>query len=178
MTVRNASTKMSKAAFCATFGISEKQVERHFQQGMPHEKKGRLIYIPMPEGRVWFHNYLEDKGKKAAQPRNIDEARLRTETAKAEMAELDLADRLKETMKVADHERLLADAFSRVMAKLTGLPSRAAAASFGVESVEEAERRIEPVVDEVREELRKAEDLPDEEHDDVEDDDGGDDSDD
>jgi hypothetical protein len=105
MTVRNAATKMSKAAFCATFGVSEKQLERHFQAGMPHEKKGRLVHVPMPSGRVWLHNYLEEKGKKSAQPKTIDEARLRNETAKAEMSELDLADRLAETMKVSEHER-------------------------------------------------------------------------
>jgi hypothetical protein len=164
---------MTKAQFAATFGVSEAQLERYFQKGMPHEKRGRRVMIPMPTGRVWYHEHLVEKGKKAAQPKTIDEARLRTETARAEMAELDLADRLSETMKVSEHERLLADAFSRVAAKLSNLPARAAAASFGAATVEECETRIEPIVDEVREELRKADDLPadDEEGDDG---DGGD----
>lgn len=174
---RNAAEKMAKAAFCETFGVAEATIERLFQKGMPHEKNGRRIFVPMPAARVWYHEYLVEKGKKAAAPKSIDEARLRKETAVAEMAELDLADRQRETMKVADHERLLADAYSRVAAKLTILSARAAAASFGSATVEDAERRIEPIVEEVREELRKADDVPtdDAEHDEGEDDGAGDD---
>jgi hypothetical protein len=173
MTVRNASTSISKQSFCDTFGVSEAQMERHFQAGMPHEKKGRRVFIPMPAGRVWYHSFLVNKGKKQAAPKNIDEAKLRKETALAEMAELDLAERQRETMKVADHERLLADAYSRVAAKLTGFAARASVASFGAATAEEAEERIEPVVDEIREELRKTDDIPvDDETEDMEEDDG------
>lgn len=160
MTARNAAGAMAKSAFAAMFGISEAQLERHFQAGMPHEKKGRRVMIPMPEGRLWYHKFLIEKGKRESAPKSIDEARLRTETAKAEMAELDLADRQRETMTAADHACLLADALSRVAAKLTNLSARAAVASFGAATVEESEARIDPVVDEVREELRKAEDVP------------------
>lgn len=171
MTARNAAETMAKSAFAVMFGISEAQLERHFQAGMPHEKAGRRVLIPMPAGRLWYHTFLVEKGKKAAAPRTIDEARLRKETAQAEMAELDLAERQRETMKVSDHEQLLADAFSRVSAKLTNLAARSAVASFGAATVEECEARIDPIVAEVREELRKAEDVPLSEPDDAEDDD-------
>lgn len=173
--VRNAEESWPKAKFCQVFGVSEAQLERHFQKGLPSEKKGRRVHVLMPAGRIWLHSYLEEKGKKAAAPKSIDEAKLRTETAKAEMAELDLADRLRETMKVSEHEKLLADAFSRVSAKLSNFAARAASAGFGAANPEDAERRIEPIVDEVREELRKAEDLPDEDEHDDEDENGDDD---
>lgn len=159
MTARNAAAQMSKSAFAVTFGVSESQLERLFHQGLPHEKKGRNVMIPMPAGRVFYHKYLVDKGKREAAPKTIDEARLRTETARAEMAELDLAERQRETMKVSDHEKLLADAFSRVSSKLTNFSARSAAASFGAATMEECEQRIEPIVAEVREELRKADDI-------------------
>jgi len=86
VTVRNESTQIPKAQFAATFGVSEAQLERYFQQGMPHEKKGRRIMIPMPEGRVWYHKYLVEKGRREAMPQDLDEAKKRREMAMAEIA--------------------------------------------------------------------------------------------
>jgi hypothetical protein len=160
MSVRNVAGKMSKATFCSTFGVSEKQLERHCQNGMPHEKQGRRVHVLMPDGRVWLHRYIEEKGKQSAAPKTINDARLRKETAQAGMEELKLAREQGKTMLVIEHEKLLGDAFSRVRAKLLNLAPRAAGAGFGATSIQDCQAKIEPVITEIMEELCAGDDVP------------------
>lgn len=158
---RNTSETITKRAFAETFGVSEAQLERYFQQGMPHEKAStRKIMIPMPAGRVWYHEYLVNKGRKQAAPTTLDEAKQRREAAQAELAELDLAERRGELMHVSDYEQLVGDAFARVRARLTNLPSRLAGVVVGCETIQEAQARVDPLVREAMDELQRAVDVP------------------
>jgi phage terminase Nu1 subunit (DNA packaging protein) len=139
MARRNAAsrdTSMTKRAFADTFGVSEAQLERLFQKGMPHEKtSSRRSRSRCRAGRVWYHEYLVKKGEKKAAPATINEARLRKETAQASLEELKLAREQGVTMRVEEHEKLLGEAFSRVRAKLLNLAPRAAGAAFGATSM-------------------------------------------
>lgn len=157
---RNAKSDMPKAEFAALFGISESQLERLFQKGMPHAKDGRAVTIPMPAGRVWYHEYLVAKGKKLAAPTSIDEAVRRREAARAELEELKLARERAKTMLVDDGERLLAAAYGRVRAKLLNLAPRAAGAAFGASTLQSCQAKIEPLVHEIMEDLAAGADIP------------------
>jgi hypothetical protein len=158
---RNAAAEITKRSFCDTFGVSEAQLERLFQLGMPHAKgASRRVEIPMPDGRVWYHNYLVEKGKKQAAPKDLDEARKRRAAADADLAELELAKARNQTMLVEDHERMLGEAFGRVRARLLNLAPRAAGAAFGAPTLQECQAKIEPVVREIMEELEAADDVP------------------
>jgi hypothetical protein len=159
---RNAASEMTKREFAEVFGMSEKNVERFCQQGMQHRKDGKLVFITMPQGRIWYHNYLVEKGKREAAPKTINEAVRRQEAARADREELALAKEMAKTMLVEDHERLLADAFGRVRAKLLALPPRCAGTAFGAATMQECQAKIEPLVTEIMEELAAADDVPDE----------------
>lgn len=161
MSTRNAATEFTKRQFAETFGLSEKQIERHFAQGMPYRKDGTRILIPMPAGRTWYHEHLVEKGKKQAAPKDIDDAKLRKAAAEAEMAELELAKLRGDTMLVDDHERMLGEAFGRARAKLLNLGPRAAGAAFGALTLQECQAKVEPIVTEIMDELCKADDVPD-----------------
>lgn len=161
MTVRNAASTVSKRQFAETFGVSEAQLERFFQSGMPHEKtSSRKIAIPMPDGRIWFHKHLVEKGKRQAAPKDIDEAKQRKMAAEAELAELELAKARDELMTVDQYERVVADAMARADARLQTLPPRLAGVVLGATTIQDAQARIAPLVEEVRDELRKADDVP------------------
>jgi hypothetical protein len=161
MSVRNATTSISKRHFAETYGVSESQLERLFQQGMPHEKQSsRKIAIPMPAGRVWYHDYLVDKGRRQAAPKDLDEAKQRKMAAEAELAELELSEKRGELMTVSDFAKITGEAFSRARARLQNLAPRVAAAAFGAPTIPEAQARIEPLVIEVLDELRRADDVP------------------
>ncbi len=161
MSERNAKASFTKRAFAEAFGVSEAQLERLFQQGMPHTKEAsRRVTIPMPEGRVWYHAYLVEKGRKQAAPTSMDEARKRREIAQAELAELDLAERRNELMTVTAFDALVADVFARVRARLQNFAPRAAGLVVGAVTIQDAQARLEPLAREVMEELRRADDIP------------------
>lgn len=160
MSDRNKAHSLTKREFAELFGRSEKQLERYFQAGMPHKKKGRDISIPMPEGRVWFLKHIVEQAKEEAKPTTRSASIDRQVAAQADLAELELAEKRDELMRVEDFERLLADAFSRVRARLTNLPPRIAGVVLGASSIQDAMARIEPLVREAMEELRSADDVP------------------
>jgi len=158
---RNKAHELPKSEFATLFGMSEKQLERYCQLGMPHRKKSGRVFIAMPEGRVWYHKHLEQKGESKAKPKGDRSAYIdRQAAAAAEMAEIELAKARAELMTVADFERLLGDAFARVRARLTNLPPRIAGIVLGAKTIQEAQARVEPLVREAMEELRRADDVP------------------
>lgn len=157
---RNTAREWTKRQFCEVFGVSEAQLERYFQRGCPHKKKNsRKVVVPMPEGRIWYLDYVRELERKKAAPTSLDEIRKRKEGAQMQMEELKLAREQGKTMLVDEHEKLLADAFSRVRAKLLNFAPRAAGAASG-ETVQERQAQLEPLVVEIMEELCKADDVP------------------
>lgn len=159
---RNVETQITKRQFCEFFGVSEAQLERHFQKGMPHVKhSSRKVLVPMPAGRIWFLDYIREQERKKAQPTSLGEARIRREMAQATLEEMRVAKEQGATMRVEEHEKLLGDAFARVRAKLLNLAPRAAGAAFGATTLQECQAKIEPVVTEIFEELALADDVPD-----------------
>lgn len=155
------SEEKSKAVFCDLMGVSASQLERLFQQGLPHHKRGKRVYVAWPEGRHWYHAYLTDKGKRQAAPENVNEARRRIVLAEAEQAEIELARTRGDLMTVSEFERLISDAYARVRARLLNLPPRLAGVVVGAATKPEAQARIEPLVLEVLAELHGANDVPD-----------------
>jgi hypothetical protein len=126
----------------------------------PHRKSGRHVLFPMPEARVWYHKHLEAKGAKSAAPTDRSNSVDRRLAVEAEMAEIDLAKKRNELMKVDDFDRILSDAFGRVRARLINLAPRIAGIVLGATSIQDAQARIEPLVREAMEELRRADDVP------------------
>lgn len=154
--------ELSKAEFETLTGYSAKQVTRFVQEtDIPHRRAENELFFPWPAARAWVHRYLEDKGKRRASPTDAKDARKRQEIAQAELAELDVAKARNELMTVAQHEKLLGEAFARVRARLANLPPRAAGVVLGATTIQDAQARIQPVVDEIFAELRKTDDVPD-----------------
>src|SRR5690348_6647037 len=69
-------TELSKQEFGDIFGISAKQLERFFDDGMPNYREGNRIMLPMPAARVWYHKHLVEKAKK---PSDLNVEKLRKE---------------------------------------------------------------------------------------------------
>lgn len=160
-TIRNAVGSITKRAFAETFGVGEKQLERYFAVGMPHQRTGRRVMLPMPAARVWFHEYLIKKGERKAQPASLSEARMRKETAQAALEELKLARELGKLMLVDEFSQLLGEAYGRVRAKLLNFPARAAGVAFGTTSFADCQAKLHPLVLEIMAELAAADDVPD-----------------
>lgn len=161
MSERNKSGWLTKSEAADRLGVSEKTIERHCHEGMPHKKQGRAVFVKWPESRVWRDKWLIAQGEAKGRPKGKrDDFRDRQEAAAAEMAEIELAQMRRQLMTVADYEQLVGDAFARVRARLTNLPPRIAGIVLGSQTIQEAQGRIEPLVREAMEELRTADDVP------------------
>ena len=155
---RNESGRMAKADFCVQYGMSESQLERYFKQGMPHEKTGRKVFVPMPAGRNWYYEEIREQERRKLQPKTIDEARRRKESASAELEELKVAREKGRTMLVEDAVKEIASSYARVRAKLLNFAPRAAGAAFGSSSLQACRAKLEPLVIEILEELAHVDD--------------------
>jgi hypothetical protein len=156
--------KVTKEQLAALTGYSSKQVTRWLQEtDIPHRRDANELVFPWPGVRTWLHRYLEEKGKRTAQPIDKDNANQRRTIAEAELIEIELAKARSELMTVAAGEKLLADAFARVRARLSNLAPRAAGVVLGCATIQEAQAKIQPVVDEIFEELRDTSDVVEDE---------------
>ena len=145
---------ISQTELAGILGMSTRQVRNLEAAGMPKEPKG----YPVPAAVRWYVTQKVSEAESRA-PADLDEARLRLETAKAQLKEFEVAQRRGELMTVAEFDRHLGDAFARVSAQLATLPTRAAPLVAGLRA-DEALAVLDKVVREIREELRRADDVP------------------
>jgi len=130
--------------------------------GLPDRDGKRGREFQQPDCSINLRNREFERGKEEAKRSAavVDTGRTRHESARAELAELELAERRAQLVTVDGAEMWFASACHRVRARLIGLPSRLAPAILGARSVPEALARIEPLIHEVIEELRKGDDVP------------------
>lgn len=150
--------RMTLTALAEMLDESPRTVETWPKLDMPvhRDAKGR-IYVDPKEAIRW----VRERDIERRPPTDIEEARARKLSAEAELAEHELAKARNELMTVADYDRVVGDAFSRVDGKLLALASRLAGAVVGVQTPAEGHKRIEKLVEEIRDELRRGDDIPD-----------------
>ena len=151
--------KLSRAAAADRLVLTPQQVSNLVRDGMPSEKKGAGYVVVFPDAMAWYKARLREEGARKAAPSTLDEARLRRETADAELKELELAERRGELVTVEVHAKLLNDAFARAGSKLKNL-ARAIALRVTGATIPEREAQALPLVNEVARELAAGEDVP------------------
>ncbi len=152
--------EMNQQDFAATIGLTTRQVTNLRTKGLPHKTRGNTVVIPIPEGIKWYVEFKAAAMAPAA-PTSLDDARQRYEAARAETAELDLAERRGELVAVKDHERMLSDAMARMASKLRNLPYKVATQVTG-KTMDARQATARRLVDEVSQELCAADDVPEE----------------
>jgi phage terminase Nu1 subunit (DNA packaging protein) len=134
--------------------MPERTFARWCAKGLPVVGQGEKARYPWPEVFRWLTEQIERRARDAAKPANFEDARARTELAKAEMAELDLAERRGELMTVADGEKVMIAAFSRVRAQVLAMPGKYAPRIVGIPTVARANEILRAVADELMQDLR------------------------
>lgn len=141
--------------------LSHKQIQREMAEGMPHRRVGRALRFPWPEARLWRDEHIRDAAAAAASPKPAQQdARGRKAEAEATLSELALEEKRGSLIDVAIHVRLLEEAFSRVRARLVAIKPKLGAAGVGHRTPIEAQAALAPLIDEVMDELHRAEDVP------------------
>lgn len=123
--------RLTKAEAADRLGISSKQLERYVSDGIPCTGTGAKRRFPWPEIRAWRDKVLIAQGKALAEskidrrpPVSLDEARLRKETAEAQLKEIALAEAEGKLIPLETHGRLFAAACDRLRSALMAVPSK------------------------------------------------------
>jgi phage terminase Nu1 subunit (DNA packaging protein) len=140
--------------------LSAKWVERLTSEGMPVVMDGRHPRYPVPGAVLWYIARKQQEVEARSAPTTLDEAKARREAALAQQEELKLAEMRCELMTVAQYRRVVDDTNARVAARLKTLPQKLAPAVVGVKDTAEGLARVQPLVDEVMDELWRADDVP------------------
>jgi phage terminase Nu1 subunit (DNA packaging protein) len=153
-------TEASQKEFADIVGLSTRQVHNLERDGLPHRAEGRHKFYPLPAAIHWLRDRAVQRAVDESRPTSLDEVRLRESTARAELAELEVARQRGELVHVSDWEREFAEPLARMRARLLALPGRIASELPlpPVESVEVIER----VVHEFMSELARGDDGGDE----------------
>lgn len=139
--------------------------ERTFAQlvseGIPREGDGQQARFPWPEVWRWYLQRERAKAREAVKPADttLVEAERRELVAKAELRELELAERKGELVPLADFDRAVAATFARVRSKLLNLPNAVAMRVTG-ETLAARTAQAQALVDEIMGELSGAADVP------------------
>lgn len=149
--------RLSGAQFADAIGISLRAVAYMAREpGAPRDRDGWIF----PECLRWHQQREASKAKAREKPSDLADAARRQAIAEATMAELKVARELDRTMTVEEHETELRDALYRVDAKLRNLGPRLGGVSVGIRTPAEGQSRFEPLIEEVRAELHRADDVP------------------
>src|SRR5260221_218097 len=98
--------------------MPERTFARWCTRGLPTDGEGNEARHPWPEVFAWLLDQKERRGREAAKPvGKLDDSRQREAAARADLAELEVAERRRELMTVADYERLVSGAMQRIRAQ-------------------------------------------------------------
>jgi hypothetical protein len=138
--------------------LTPRQINNLVKEGMPSflDEAGKRKYDG-PECIGW---YLE-RGRHADDDLDdLDAAKVRMDSLRGDLLEVELAEVLGRVMTVEQFRRARFDSDARVAAKLKALENRLAPAVVGAVDVQDALARVKPLVAEVMDELFRGEDLP------------------
>jgi len=150
--------KLRQVDLATLLKVTPRQIHNLVKQGMPSfiDDDGKRKYDG-PECVAWFvareRGGDEDLG-------DVDAARVRLESLRADILEVELAEKLGKVMTVEQFEKARFDADARVAAKLKALENRLAPAVVGTTDVQDGLARVKPLVAEAMDELYRGEDVP------------------
>lgn len=153
-------TPLTKPQLARCLRIGPRQVENLLVQGLPHERTGGRVLFRWEAAFGW---YLEFKAKASkGRPAAEEAARDRLELAKAKLAEIELARAERTLVPVADVVRLWGDQVAAVSGKLSAAPSKYATRVLGLETVGQAQKALDALVQEALGELQAVPEVGDE----------------
>lgn len=121
--------------------------------------KGKSFCL-WPDFPRWYRDHLQRDRPVAAPPAALAESELRQEAAKAQLLELDLAERQGKLMTVEQYTRVVGEAFERVVAQAKAMKKKLAPEVLAAKTPAEAEVIIDDHVRAMLSELWEGADVP------------------
>lgn len=136
-------------------GLGTRQIDNLVADGMPRHKRGRGYAYPWPIVLRWYIKHREASALRRSQPTDLNDARVRRETAEAQLKELELAKLEGRTVTIEDAEREIGATLDRLRARLVNIPGKWAPQLVGKLTVAAAKTALEGAVAEAMAALSK-----------------------
>jgi phage terminase Nu1 subunit (DNA packaging protein) len=144
----------------AQLGMPLRTFARWAARGMPRQGEGAAERFPFPEILVWWGEQRERQGRDSVRPADIDEAKMRLVTAEADLKELELGERRRELMTVAQYERVTDETYSQVRSQIKAIEARLPAMPGPWKTIEQRRKVISKAFLELLDILYRANDVP------------------
>jgi phage terminase Nu1 subunit (DNA packaging protein) len=151
---------LTKAQAADALRVDIRSITRFEQQGLPVETQGGRKRYPWPEIGAWRDKDREAQIRREeraraerGKPQDYEEAKAREMAARAELAELDLAEKRGELALLSTVDVAWGRMVERLDAKLRGMVPLSVRL-YGCKTPAELQTKLEVLVEEVREELR------------------------
>lgn len=146
-------TLVSRAELADELGVTERTITEWVKsrEDFPSRVQGKSRTFPLTRCWRW---YLEYKLAQKESPKDMDEARVRYETARAQIAELELEELRGNLARREDVEKAFTAIHERTRSRLVALPGKAAPALVGMKRAVDVQVALEAYIEEVIGELR------------------------
>ncbi len=150
--------KLRQVDLATLLKLTPRQINNLVKEGLPSslDAKQKRSYDG-PECVAW---YLDRRRGGDDDLGDVDAAKVRMDTLRADLLEVELAEKLGKLMTVGQFQVALNDANSRVATKLKALENRLAPAVVGTTTIQDGLGRVKPLIMETMDELYRAEDVP------------------
>lgn len=142
-----AGTALNRSDLAAFHGVSLPTVDSWVRDGCPCQReggKGSAYMFDSADVINWrLAKAREGRRKDGGAAGTIDEAKLRHETAKAELAEIELATKRAEVVPIGHVTRQIGKLLANVRARMLAIPTKVAPVAQVAASAEEARALIE-----------------------------------
>ncbi len=139
---------ISKIEFSRTIGRSERQITRDLNEGLPHRKKGRNVYISVAQAFNWYMERSTGKD-------GYEKAKVRLLSAQAEKTELEVETMRGKLVEVEQVGMVWGKLVSAFRARILSMPSRLAPQLANNKKVKEIEQILNNTLYEALEEISR-----------------------
>jgi hypothetical protein len=140
---------MTKKELADLLGLKPRQIDNLVIEGMPRTKRGRA-YVYGEQAVAW---YYQRKEQASEQRPDVLSSQARREAAKADLAELDLAEKRGQLVRIADVCKDYGAMLERLRGKLLNAPGKYAPRIVGIRTLAQARAVLEDLVRELMVEL-------------------------
>lgn len=142
--------------------VKRRAVDSWRHDGAPTEIRNGVHCFPWPDVLLWWRSNVRLGGRPAhGEETDLEAAKARRAIADARLAELDVAQRERQLLPLAEVDRQVSDLLMRLQARLLTVPSKYAARVVNVPTVGAAMAVLDSAVQEVLAELSVAMDATD-----------------
>ena len=144
---------LNQTQIAKLLSLTPQRIRELGKEGLPSDKHGRERTYDPPAAVAWYVAYRERLAREAAESPDLQKARARERSAKASMAELELAERVGSLVPIGYIEDILGPALTLVRARINRIPGTWPPRLAPLEDPRAVQRELKELANELLEDL-------------------------